>query len=634
MKRWLAALLACAMLMALAVSAPAESAGTAESLPVKWDLTTIYGSVDEWKADHETVMEMLDRYGDFRGTLNTAQGIYDYMQFAFFTELTAIQEKLGMYVALGKSLNTTDPVFTELDALMKAMNVKESRVSAFAVPEIYALSLEERQAIFSDPLFKGMEYSLRDYTDPKKEPLGEEAQQALAIQSAGLGYAYDVYCDLIYAEIPYPVIAMPDGSEVELTDEAVNDILYSREYDDALKAEVNQLQLARVAPYRYTLAKLQEEHIMQAFATAQLNRYETTRAQALDTYDVDPAVYDMVIEAAHEGASDYRRYLTTHARGLGLEVQHPYDLVACVSDFDPGKTAYEDAVAEVRDALSVLGGEYIDAFTTILTSGQVDVYPAENKDTGAFETQPCAAYLPWLLFNYNGYSDDISTIAHEGGHAVYSHFSNLNQPAQYRAPTIFTQEVASTTNELLYYNYKMEHAADENEKLYYLENLLSMFSGTFFTQLWYAEFEDFMYRTVESGGALDPEVMGDKCLELLEMYRGDTVTTYPDARYAWASIPHFYNSYYVYQYATSVTYAASIAEGILTGREGAVDDYLAFLKLGRSDSPQVLLAAAGVDPLSKDTYDAAMAYYRGLVDEYERLVDAALAARETAGKAA
>ena len=240
----------------------------------------------------------------------------------------------------------------------------------------------------------------------------------------------------------------------------------------------------------------------------------------------------------------------------------------------------------------------------------------------------------WLLLNYNGYSDDISTIAHEGGHAVYSHFSNLNQPAQYRAPTIFTQEVASTTNELLYYNYKMEHAADENEKLYYLENLLSMFSGTFFTQLWYAEFEDFMYRTVESGGALDPEVMGDKCLELLEMYRGDTVTTYPDARYAWASIPHFYNSYYVYQYATSVTYAASIAEGILTGREGAVDDYLAFLKLGRSDSPQVLLAAAGVDPLSKDTYDAAMAYYRGLVDEYERLVDAALAARETAGKAA
>ena len=633
MKKWLAALLACVMLTTLAIPALAEGAGTAESLPVKWDLTTIYASVDEWRADYDAVMDMLDRYDGFRGTLNTAQGIYDYLQFAYSTELTATQEKLYMYADLGKSLNTTDPVFTEMEALLNAMSVKEARLSAFAGPEIYALPLEERQEIFSDPLFEGLEYSLRDFTDPTKEPPGEEAQEVLAIVSAGLGYAYDVYCDLIYAEIPYPVITMPDGTEVELTDDAYSDIVYSQDYDDAFKAEANQLVLTRVKPYIYTLAKLQEEHIMQAFAEAQLNKYDTTRASALDAYDVDPAVYDMVIEAAHEGAPDYQRYLKAHARGLGLEEQHPYDMASYVSDFYPGKVGYEDAVAEVREALSVLGDEYTDAFMAILTSGQVDVYPAENKDTGAYETQPSGEYLPWLMFNYNGYSDDISTIAHEGGHAVYSYFSNENQPDQYRSPTIFTQEVASTTNELLYYNYKMEHAADDDEKLYYLDNLLSMFSGTFFSQLWYAEFEDYMYEIVESGSALDPEVLGDKWMELTDIYRGDAIISYPDARYYWASIPHFYYTYYVYQYATSVTYAASIAEGILTGREGAVDEYLAFLKLGGSDSPQVLLSAAGVDPMSKDTYDGALAYFSGLVDEYERLVDEKLAAEETAGEA-
>ena len=297
-----------------------------------------------------------------------------------------------------------------------------------------------------------------------------------------------------------------------------------------------------------------------------------------------------------------------------------------VVDFFPGKVEYEDAVAEVADALSVLGEEYVETFMSIITSGHVDVYPTDTKRDGAFEWQLSDEYLPWLLFNYNGYSDDVSTIAHEGGHATYDALTTANQPRQNRRPTIFTQEVASTTNELLYYTYKMNHAEDDEEKLYYLENVLSMFSGTFFSQMWYAEFEDYMYQIVESGSALDPEVLGDKWMELLDTYRGDAMIAYPDARYAWSEIPHFYYVYYVYQYASSVCYASSIAEGILSGEEGAVEDYLTFLKLGRSDSPQVLLSAAGIDPLSEDTYRAAMDYFRGLVDEYDRLVDAKLSA--------
>ena len=134
--------------------------------------------------------------------------------------------------------------------------------------------------------------------------------------------------------------------------------------------------------------------------------------------------------------------------------------------------------------------------------------------------------------------------------------------------------MASTTNELLYYTYKMNHAEDDEEKLYYLENVLSMFSGTFFSQMWYAEFEDYMYQIVESGSALDPEVLGDKWMELLDTYRGDAIIAYPDARYAWSEVPHFYYVYYVYQYASSVCYASSIAEGILNGEEGAVESYL------------------------------------------------------------
>ena len=148
-----------------------------------------------------------------------------------------------------------------------------------------------------------------------------------------------------------------------------------------------------------------------------------------------------------------------------------------------------------------------------------------------------------------------------------------------------------------------------------------MFSGTFFTQMWFAEFEDYMYQVVEAGYALDPEDLGDVWMELTDLYRGDAIKTYPDYRYYWSTIPHFYYVYYVYQYAADVAYAASIAERITGGEEGAVEDYISFLKLGGSASPQDLLSVAGIDPMSEDTYKNALNYFSGLVDEYERMIN-------------
>ncbi len=207
------------------------------------------------------------------------------------------------------------------------------------------------------------------------------------------------------------------------------------------------------------------------------------------------------------------------------------------------------------------------------------------------------------------------------GHAVYDMFAHENQPIYYASPTIYTHEVASTTNELLYYTYKINNAKDDEEKLYYIENILSMFSGTFFYQVMYSEFEDYIYKAVESGSGLNESDLGDKWMELTDFYRSDYVVSFPDYRYHWASIPHFYYTYYVYQYAADIAYAASIAERITTGEENAADEYIEFLKLGASKKPVELLDVAGIDPLSKDTYKYALDYYGKLVDEYEALVE-------------
>ena len=621
-KRILVGILAVLMLLSCApVSLAAEEAG----YPVEWDLSQIYTNLDDWQTDYDRVMELLEEYENYRGTLNSAENIYAFLEYSYLSELTMLQDKLYMYAALGYYLDPTDPVFNGLLAQLDDMSVQESIAGAFVDPEIYELPLETRQEIFDDPIFSDIQYAMSAYTDPDEEPFSEEVSQILATLSIGQNYAEQVFTILDSVELPDPVITMPDGTEEELTDEFYSYILYSGEYDEEFMAEANQVILTKPIPFIYTLATLLEENAEQAYASALINGYDTTREAAMDEEDVDPVIYDMLIEAAHEGAPIYQRYLDAHARGLGLEEQRPYHMGAYVSDYYPDYIEYEDAVAEVADALAVLGEDYVNTFLEIVESGHVDVYPTDTKDTGAFEVLLDPTVLPWVLFNYMGYPEDVSTIAHEMGHAVYSTYASRNQNELNAYPTIFTQEVASTTNELLYYTYMMNNAETDDEKLFYLEDALNMFSGTFFTQMLFAEFEDYMYETVESGAPLDPEDLSDKWVSLYDLYRGDSVLMFPDARYQWSTIPHFYQVYYVYQYASSVAYAASIAERITTGEEGAVEDYLAFLKAGATAAPADLLAIAGVDPLDEATYQDALAYFTGLVEEYEALVDAKLA---------
>lgn len=588
--------------------------------PVTWDLDSVYASEEEWQADYDKAMEMLSGYDKFKGKLNNAETIKEYFDFAYFTELTRIQTKLWMYANLGNNLDATDGKFKNMLAKIENMDRIEDQKGAFADTEIFELSLEERKKIFSDPIFEGDEYWLKNYVDPDYEPLSEDEKMVASTLSMGMGYGEQIFSILNDVELPYPTIKMPGGSTQELTEECYYQIIGNPGYSDEFKAEANQVYLSRYKGFANTFAALLEENCSQAFAAAVLNNKETTLDDAFSDYDLDTGVFDMLIEAAHKGLPEYQRYLDLHAEGLGLEEQYSYNMSAPVSDYYRGKVSYDEAVDEVIDALSILGDDYIEHFTRIINSGHVDVYPAKNKTSGAFESRLSTEYLPWVLFNYSGYADDVSTIAHEMGHACYDLYSSESQKPGYQNPTIFTQEVASTTNELLYYNYMMNNAESDDEKLFYLECAISMYAGTFFTQMMYSEFEDYMYKVVESGEALDAEDLSDKWAELIKLYRGDSIKYCDDVRYQWASIPHLYYVYYVYQYSADVAYAASIAERISEGEPGAVTEYIEFLKKGNSASPVDLLSSAGIDPLSSETYDYALSYFTSLVDEYERLI--------------
>ena len=607
-----------AMLMCLTCTA--ANTAFAQDYTTTWDLTQIYETADDWQADYDRVEQLIQGHSEYRGKLDNAQTILEYYERFYMGELTELQNKLYLYAQLGSSLNLVDADYANMNALLDKQYSEEMQLCAFVDEEIFALPLEKRIEIFSDPILEPYAYAFRQYTDPDYEPLSEDASNTYAALSPALGRALDVYNILLDVEMPVATITTSDGSLMTLDGDTYYQVIYGTDYDIDFKVECYDAALMNYGALSNTFAALLDSNASMYWAMAQLYGYSSTREYALASEDVDCDIYDMVINAAHEGASDYQRYLAAHARGCGLDEQYPFDLNTFVSDYQPDYIEYDDAVDDVRNALSVLGESYIAAFDEMVTGGRIDVYSADNKTSGSFTS---SLGTPYILLNYYGSTEDVSTLAHEMGHAIYSIMSGEEQNLLYNTPTIFTQEVASTLNELLYYTYKIENAQDDSEKLYYLEEELYMFSNSFFDQSIYAEFEDDMYATIEAGGSLDAETLSDKWAELYNTYRGDTVEWTDASRYQWTYIPHMYYNYYVYKYASAICYAAALCRKITQGDQDAVDSYLEFLSLGSTDSPDNLLNAAGIDPLDESTYDSALEYFSGLVDEYERMVGGA-----------
>ena len=616
LKRFIACMLCLVLLLACA-----QAETTAEGkYPTSWDMTQIYETPEDWYADYERAMALVPQMESYRGMLNTPEGIYKAFDLGNESELSKIFARLSFYCNLGSSRMPADPMYAEMASKLSMLQISIFQQNAYIDPEIFGMSLEEREALFSDPLLADYRYHFDQYLDPNEEPLSEETAIALSKLDAATGYSGWIYQILNYSDIPRPMITMPDGSEVPLTDALYSSIIYGDDYSQEFKAEAYEMELNRVRPYANTFAALLEQCYQEFWGAAQIKNYGSSLEFALSSSNVEPEIYEMLINAAHTGLEDYQRYLNLHKQALGLEKQYTFDLNTTTAEYSISDIPYDTAVDTVREALSILGDEYIADYDLLINSPVADVYPAEGKATGAFSTALTDEFLPFVLFNYVGVANDVNTLAHEMGHSIYFLRSLRSQCPEYGSPSIFTHEVASTTNELLYYHYMIENAASDEERLFYLERQLFTFTSTFFSQMILAEFEDWMHKQVEAGYGLNSEELFEKFAEIMNVYRGDAVERPEYANNVWITIPHFYYNYYVFQYSTAICYAAAICQRITSGEEGAAEAYLEFLNLGSSATPAELLRVAGVDPLKEESYQLAMDFFSDMVDEYELLI--------------
>ena len=632
--RTLALILASAMLVQTPVyaeetGAKGSAAGAAKNdekdalhnLPTEWDLTQFYANEEEFNKAMDRALELIPAYEKYRGTLKDKAGILKFLQDKDLKELKEISQTAEMYAIALTAKDASDPLARRVKARTDDVDAKQAAASAFVDPQIAKLPLETRQEIFADPDLVPYAYANRRLTDPNGVILDEKSKNIYDLMREGGDRYRDIFNIFNNTELPLPTVTLPDRSKKKLTETLLVQIVSNPNYDHDFKAEIAEKRLDTRVPFENTYASMLEGAMKSYWASAQAYGFDSSLEYACHDMDVDPKIYTKIIDSAHAMLPLEYEYYKIKKEKSGLEDFYIFDVSLPSSSYKEKKVDYEDAVNTGRNSLRVWGSEYLSVFDKIITNPLIDVYPGEKKRGGAFEKLTGKKTLPMVCFNYNGLESYAGTIVHEMGHAVYSEFSAENQEAGNDYPTVFTQEVASTANECMLYKDRIRNAETKEEKIFWLEKEIDMFINTILRQCMNSEFEDYCYKRIEAGKNLSAQEMDGKYKELLKEYYGGDVKLFPNAGSDWTRIPHFYYHYYMYQYATSLTYAAAICQRVEDEGEDAVDDYIAFLKLGNSASPEELLKTVGVDPLDGETYRKTCQYLQSLIDQYRELVE-------------
>ena len=349
---------------------------------------------------------------------------------------------------------------------------------------------------------------------------------------------------------------------------------------------------------------------------SQVRGYSSSLEKSLSANNVPVSVYDSLVEAIHQGLPIMERYLQLRKKALGLSELHMYDLYCPMVEDVTYEIGLDECKELVKKALAPLGKEYAGLLDKAYREQWMDVYENKGKTTGAFS---CGVYgvHPYVLLNFTNELDDVFTLAHELGHAMHSYKSDHAQAFANHDYSIMAAEVASTVNEVLLLKYLISNETDKKRRAYLLNHFIEGFRTTLFRQTLFAEFEKETHAMAQSGQPLTADSMNALYRQLNELYyAGAVVDELQDIE--WARIPHFYNAFYVYQYATGYSAAVAIAERILA--TGDASDYLRFLTTGGSDYPIKELRIAGVDLEKPEVVSNALKEFGNSVDELEKLL--------------
>lgn len=581
----------------------------------KWKLTDIYATEELWEADFSKLKDSLSQIGKYKGKLDdSAKTLAACLKARDEIGMTA--GKLFAYARMRRDENSASAKYQAMTGKTEALLAEAGAATAFIEPEILAIADAKLKT------YRQQEKGLQEYSfyfdnlaRQKKHVLSPAEEEILSRASDVTQSAENIFNMLAHADIKFPQIKDDQGQQVQLSEGRYRSFIMST--DRGVRERAFKGLFSTYGQYRNTFAATLGGSVKKNVFYSKVRKYNSTLSAALEADNVPLEVYNNLISTVHGNLAPLHRYVALKKKAMNLDEIHMYDLYAPLVQDVKMEIPYEEALTLVKDGLEPLGSEYGNILDKGLTTGWIDVYENQGKQTGAYSWGTYGAH-PFVLLNYNNRYDDVSTLAHEMGHAIHSFYSHSNQPYATSSYTTFTAEVASTTNEVLLMDYMLKKTTDKRQKLYLLNQYLESIRATVYRQTMFAEFEKILYEKSEAGETITADMLDSAWHDLNVKYYGPEIVVDKEIDVEWARIPHFYWNFYVYQYVTGYSAATALADQILTEGEPAQQRYIGFLKSGGSDYSLSILKRAGVDMSSPKPIELTLKKFDALLDELEK----------------
>ncbi len=580
----------------------------------KWDLTKIYKDEKEWQKDFDDVKEKILKVLEYKDSfLSNGKKLYEYLKYD--EEVSRKLEKIYYYAHLNYDADTLDEKYKVMTNKVSDLFTKYNELSSFVVPEILKLDEEKLNTFYKEEeKLEDYRFSIENIYRFKNHTLDEEKEKMLSNLSKCLSNPEETYEALTDSDFEYDYITDEKGNKVKFNES--NYSLFIKSKDRSVRKKAFEMLHNKYKKYIRTITSTYKGEVENNVVLAKIRNYDSAISASLYSDNVPVYIYDNLIKVVNDNMNVLYDYYDLKKEILSLDRLHMYDTYVEIINKIDKKYSFDEAKEIVIDALSVLGDKYVKNLKKAFDEKWIDIYHSKGKRSGAYSSGNFDVN-PYVLLNFEGTLNDVSTLAHELGHSMHTYLSCKNNPYQYSSYEIFVAEVASTVNELLLANYMLKNSKNKDEKLAIINHILDLYKATLYRQTMFAEFEKETHKLREKGEVLTSDLLSNTYYNLVKKYFGPNVLCDDLIRYEWARIPHFYYNFYVYKYATGISAASYIVDGILNNKEGALENYINFLKTGGSMYPLDELKIAGVNLNSKSVILSAIKTFEKYLKEFK-----------------
>lgn len=581
---------------------------------LKWNVEDLYKDLNEYERDYREVESHIEDYYKYRGhILDDEDSLYRLLEFD--TKISQMADRIYIYSQILNDQDTTDTNNQVLYDRAVRLYEKIGEATSFILPELMRSDYKEvENLIQKKEELKPYERMLKNIYRMKDHVLSDEEEKILSNLSSTFNAPEEVFSYLSDADLKFGEVEDENGFKVELSEKTYHKLITSS--DRTVRKSAFEKLFGVYGNFKNTYAKLLASEVKKNNKLATVKKYDSALEASLDANDIPRSIIDTLIRTVKNNVEPMSNYWNIKRSVLGVDELHIYDTYAPTSKEIDVTYSIEEARNIIVASLSVLGDEYVSKIESAFRERWIDSPANEGKRNGAYCTA-CYGVHPYVLLSFDGTLNSVSTLIHELGHAMHDYYAMSSQSYQDHGYSIFVAEVASQVNQILLSRYLIDRSKSKEEKIYLIDDLIQDFKSTIYRQTMFADFEVTIHEMDREGVTLTHEKLCNLYYKLNEEYYGKNIVVDDIIKYEWERIPHFYMNFYVYQYATAYIASIIISKNILENRDGAIENYLEFLKLGSTKSPVESLRVADVDMESEQTLKEAFHYFDGLIKELE-----------------